>query len=117
MRLPDPTFPGRVSENFQATRKGLLALGPVVRTFTTTQVLNFPSISAQTQSELTIALKGAQVGDTVSVGSPAGLESGLSVTGYVSSLGVVTVRVVNSTSGSVNPASATWRVVVQGYGE
>ena len=116
MRLPDPTFPSRPTENFQAIRKGLLALGPVIRTLTATSTLNFPSISAQTQSELTVAVDGAQVGDAVSIGSPSGLESGLSVTGYVSSLGVVTVRVVNSTSGAVNPASATWRVVVQGYG-
>jgi len=116
MRLPDPTYPGRASENFQAIRKNFEALGPVIRTHTVTAVLDFASIAAQTQSELTVALGGAQVGDAVSVGSPSSLESGLSVTGYVSSLGVVTVRVVNSTAGAVNPASATWRVVVQGYG-
>lgn len=74
--------------------------------------LDFANTLAQTCSELTIAVTGATIGDSVLVGPPNGLEANLSVTGYVSATDVVTVRVCNPTVGAINPASATWRVIV-----
>lgn len=77
-----------------------------------TATLDFASIAAGAQGELTITVTGAATGDVVMLGPPAALDSGLSATGYVSAADTVKVRLVNSTSGSIDPASAAWRVAV-----
>lgn len=75
-------------------------------------VLDFPSVAAAGQAELTVDVDGAAVGDPVVVGAPAALEAGLVVGGRVSAADVVTVRVTNVTAAPIDPASATWKVAV-----
>jgi hypothetical protein len=79
---------------------------------TASATLDFGSIAAQDDLELTITVTGASVGDAVALGPPAALESGLAATGYVSAADTVTVRLVNGTAGAIDPASATWKVLV-----
>lgn len=77
-----------------------------------TATLDFPSIAAAGQAELTVPVSGAVVGDAVVVGAPAALNNGLIVNGRVTAAGVVTVRVSNITAAAIDPASASWRVAV-----
>ena len=74
--------------------------------------LDFPSIAADDEDELTISVTGASVGDAVSLGAPAAIEAGLVWVGYVSAADTVTVRVRNTTAGAIDPASATWKASV-----
>lgn len=70
--------------------------------------LNFPSVAAAGQQELTITVTGAAVGDAVVLAPPAAPEAGLVWTGRVSAANTVTVRASNITAGAVDPAAATW---------
>ena len=74
--------------------------------------LDFGSIAADDEEELTITVTGANVGDSVSLGAPAAIESGLVWVGFVSAADTVTVRVRNTTAGAIDPASATWKASV-----
>jgi len=82
---------------------------------TDTATLDFPSISSNAQESLTMTVTGAAVGDTVMLGPPATIEAELSWSGFVSAADTVTIRVNHSHGGSINPASATWRVTVIKY--
>lgn len=77
-----------------------------------TATLDFPSIPAAGQQELTITVTGAAVGESVALAPPAALEAGLQVTGYVSAANTVKVRLSNVTAAAIDPASATWRATV-----
>jgi len=79
---------------------------------TDTATLDFPSISSNHSEELTMTVTGAATGDIVMLGAPSAIESDLTWCGYVSAADTVTVRLHNSSGGSVNPASATWRATV-----
>jgi|11_taG_2_1085331.scaffolds.fasta_scaffold18295_2 hypothetical protein len=79
---------------------------------TDTATLDFPSISSNSSEELTITVTGAATGDVVILGAPSAIESGLTWCGYVSAADTVTVRLHNSSGGSVDPASATWKATV-----
>lgn len=79
---------------------------------TATATLDFPSIAAAGQQELTITVTGAAVGESVALAPPAALEAGLQVTGYVSAANTVKVRLSNVTGSAIDPASATWRATV-----
>jgi hypothetical protein len=74
--------------------------------------LDFPSIAAGATAELTITATGATAGDVVQMGPPAGLEAGLIANARVSATNTVTIRLLNSTAGAIDPASATWKVRV-----
>lgn len=78
-----------------------------------TATLDFPSIAANTTEELTITVTGAVVGSVVMLGPPSAIEAGLLWCGYVSAANTVTVRIHNQSGGAVNPASATWHVLVE----
>lgn len=79
---------------------------------TATATLDFPSIAAAGQQELTITVTGAAVGDCVVLGPPAALEAGVQATGYVSATNTVKIRLSNVTGSAVDPASATWRASI-----
>ena len=79
---------------------------------TSTATLDFPSIAGGTAAELTVSVTGAATGETVLLGPPAALETGLGATGIVTASNTVTVRLANNTAGAVDPASATWRATV-----
>lgn len=82
-------------------------------TISNTAVLDFPSTNAQISSDLTIALTGAVVGDSVLLGVPNGSVSpNTCYTSWVSATNVVTVRFNNYSSASVDPASGTFKVTI-----
>jgi hypothetical protein len=90
----------------------------VVPTYlTASATLDFPNIAAGACSaDLTFPLAGANAGDAVAPGWPAGLENGLSGTMRISAAGVISVRLCADTTGAVNPAAATFTAtVVRGF--
>jgi hypothetical protein len=104
----------------QISRKGQINAGSLTvgassklkKIITATAALNFPSIAANTTSDLTITVTGAAVGDSVSLGPPSAPESGITYTAFVSATNTVTVRASNVTTGAIDPASATFRATV-----
>ncbi|MEV4287356.1 capsid cement protein [Nonomuraea bangladeshensis] len=74
--------------------------------------LNFPSVAAAGQQELTVTVTGAAVGDAVVLAPPAAVDAGLVWAGRVSAANTVTVRVANITDAPIDPAAAAWGVQV-----
>lgn len=74
--------------------------------------LDFGSISAATQADLTITVTGAAVGDEVVMALPAAPAAGIVFNAFVSAANTVTVRASNISGSPVNPAAATYGVVV-----
>jgi hypothetical protein len=88
----------------------------IAKTLTTTASLNFSSTSAQSSADLTITVTGAADGDAVNLGIPnASVNNNSCYTAWVSAANTVTVRFNNYSSGSVDPASGTFRVSVMKY--
>lgn len=69
------------------------------------------SLGTLANSSTTIAVTSAVVGDTVTV-SPTMPSAGVIVMGDVTSSGTITIRAHNTTSGTIDPASATFNVKV-----
>jgi hypothetical protein len=84
----------------------------VLRILSAVATLDFPSVAAAGQQELTISVTGAAAGDPVHLGQPGGLEAGIVITARVTAADTVTVRASNITAGAINPASASYRAVV-----
>lgn len=101
---------GTISFNADANRQATVTnLGFL----TATKTHDFGSISHGDEEETTITVTGAAVGDAVFVGAPSAIEASLNWCAYVSAADTVTLRVQNvDSSGSIDPASATWRVTV-----
>ena len=74
--------------------------------------LNFGSISAAAQADLTITVTGAAAGDEVIMALPAAPAAGLVFNAFVSAANTVTIRASNITGSSVDPAAATYGVIV-----
>jgi hypothetical protein len=75
--------------------------------------LDFGSTNAQLSTDLTITVTGASDGDVVSLGVPnAAVNANTSYSAWVSASNTVTVRFNNYSSGTVNPASGTFKVFV-----
>lgn len=83
--------------------------------YSQTATLDFPSVPANSTTNLTISVPGAAVGDTVHLGPPATVLAGINYLGYVSATDTVQVRAVNVTTGPLDPASATFRATVIHY--
>jgi hypothetical protein len=79
---------------------------------TSTAVLAFTSILPGACGESTFSLPGANAGDSVAPGWPAGLEAGLMGMMRISSGNTVAVRVCNLSGTTVTPAAATFRATV-----
>lgn len=86
-------------------------LGGWTRTFTKTLTHDFGSINAQTQATQTVTVNGAQSGDAVLV-RPTTAVNGIILDGTVTAADTVTIRAVNYSSGSIDPASQAYRVIV-----
>lgn len=84
----------------------------ITKVYSSTATLDFGSIGSNSTAELTMTVTGASTGDSVFLGAPSTIESGLIFTAYVSATNTVTVRVHNTSGGSIDPASATWRATV-----
>ncbi|HEX6914403.1 MAG TPA: hypothetical protein VF145_04140 [Chitinophagaceae bacterium] len=89
----------------------------LAKTLTATATLDFPSTGIFSTSTLTVTVNGAVAGDVVVLGLPSGALPGNEGTymGYVSAANTVTIAFTNSTWGSINPASGTFRVTVLKY--
>lgn len=74
-----------------------------------TLTLDFGSIAAQADAELTGTVTGAKTGQPVVVSAPD-LEDDLVATAYVSATDTVTVRVTNPSAGAIDPASQSFYV-------
>jgi len=75
--------------------------------------LDFGSTNAQLSTDLTITVTGASDGDVVSLGVPnAAVNANTSYSAWVSAANTVTIRFNNYSSGTVNPASGTFKVFV-----
>lgn len=74
--------------------------------------LNFPSIATTASADLTITVTGAAVGDEVVMALPAAPTAGIVFNAFVSAANTVTIRASNITGGSIDPAAATYGVIV-----
>lgn len=77
-----------------------------------TATLDFPSCATLVGADLTIDVPGAVVGNPVAVGTPAAPAASTGYVAFVSAADVVTVRFLNSSAGTVNPASGSFTVTV-----
>jgi hypothetical protein len=84
----------------------------ITKVLTATATLNFPSISAVSQADLTITVTGAAVGDEVMMSLPAAPAAGLVFNAFVSAANTVTIRASNITASPVDAASASYGVIV-----
>jgi hypothetical protein len=74
--------------------------------------LNFGSIGAAAQADLTITVTGAAVGDEVIMALPAAPAAGIVFNAFVSAANTVTIRASNITAAPVDPDAATYGVIV-----
>jgi hypothetical protein len=119
--MANTTFSGPVrSENgFQvittnATTGAITTGATLTKLRTASATLDFPSISAVSQADLTITVTGAAVGDEVALALPAAPTAGIVFNAFVSATNTVTVRASNITASAVDPASASYSVLVFG---
>lgn len=84
----------------------------ITKVLTATASLNFPSISAASQADLTITVTGAAVGDEVIMSLPAAPAAGLVFNAFVSATNTVTVRASNISGSPVDAAAASFGVIV-----
>lgn len=84
----------------------------VTKVLSASASLNFPSISAAGQQDLTITVTGAATGDEVVMALPAAPTAGLIFNAFVSAANTVTVRASNITASPIDPAAATFGVIV-----
>jgi len=83
----------------------------ITKVLSATATLDFPSTIAGAVADLTIALTGAALGDTVSLGVPNGaMTATADFFGWVSAADTVTVRY--SPKATEDPASGTFRVTI-----
>lgn len=61
-----------------------------------------------------VTVTGARFGDFVRVAAPYTL-SGITVSAYVSAADTVTIRIQNESGGTLDLASGTWNIVVEGF--
>ena len=100
------------------TASGTVTVGsgtPIARVLSATATLDFPSIASNDTHTLTITVTGAVAGDSVFLGVPAALDAGLIFCASVTATNTVTVRMHNSSGGSTDPASATFRATVMQF--
>lgn len=81
------------------------------KTFYETLTHDFGSINAQTEATQTVTVTGVRVGDAVVV-RPTTAVNGIILDGTVSASDTVTVRAVNYSSGSIDPAEQVYRILV-----
>lgn len=110
--MAQTTFSGPViSTNGFIAGSGSTAITKIL---TGSASLNFPSISAASQADLTITVTGAAVNDEVVLGLPAAPTAGITFNAFVSAANTVTIRATNVTAAPVDPAAATYSVIVFG---
>jgi hypothetical protein len=88
----------------------------LAKTLTVTATLDFGSTAAQNNTDLTITLTGAAIGDIVELGTAnASVLANSSFTAFVSASNTITVRFNNYSTSTQDPASGTFRVAIIKY--
>lgn len=75
--------------------------------------IDFSSISGQTCATSTVTVTGANAGDPAYLQLPSGFSGDLNANVRISATDTATIKVCNPTSGSIDPASGTFGVIVQ----
>lgn len=88
---------------------------PLKRIISTLASLTFTNTAANTSQDQTVLLTGATLNDSVVLGAPAGIATGLGYMGFVAAAGTVTVRALNITAASLTPTGGTFRVTCVGF--
>jgi len=89
-----------------------LVSGRIIRTAAT---LDFGSTAAHRSTDLTVTVTGASVGDAVAIGLASAPNADSCFTGWVSAANTVTVRFNHYGSGTIDPGSATYNIIVTKY--
>ncbi|MAP54630.1 hypothetical protein [Altibacter sp.] len=84
----------------------------VFKGYTNTASLNFPTITANNASDLTITVPGADIGDVCNASPSGAIEAGLIWNSFVSAANTVTIRVSNVRSSTIDPVARSWKVNV-----
>ena len=106
-RLPSPPEPLREEvRELDEWRNELYRQFELIGTVTGTPGL----IGAGAVGTLAVTVTGCRTGkaQTVLVGAPSGIDTGLVWCGVISADNTVTIRIYNSTGGGITPASAEW---------
>jgi predicted RecA/RadA family phage recombinase len=74
--------------------------------------LNFPSIAAAAQADLTLTIAGAAINDNVALGLPAAPTAGIFFNAFVSAVNTVTIRASNITGAAIDPPALTYSVAI-----
>ncbi len=98
--------------NFLKARTPAGTLKTLILPLVGSATLDFPSTASGATSDLTIAVTGAAVNDTVALGPPATVAAGTGYFAWVSAADTVTVRFWNISGAPVDPASAVFTVRV-----
>ena len=108
------TFTGTDASTLNIGTGGTLGTNAFTNTLTGSATLDFGSVTGiGTSEDLPINVTNAALSDNVSLGIPnASIVPGGIYIAWVSSAGVVTVRVTNVVGGSINPASGLFKVLV-----
>lgn len=85
------------------------------RNHTTTASIGLAALLPQTGTTATILLGGTSVGDIVTIGFPSLASVALAWSGFVGTLGTVTLNAFNMSSGTVTPPAGIYRIDVTGY--
>lgn len=110
-KVPDAISPYGWLKTGSSTWTPFGATG-IASALTVTANLNFPSISANSGSELTATVTGASVGDNVTANPSTSIEAGLLWNAYVSAANTVTLRVINYTGSPIDPVAKDWKITV-----
>lgn len=112
----DPQNNASILAPYDETTKIRKRLGilerPTRGRFRNTVSIDFGSIAAGAVGTANVAVDGAVVGQLVALGPPDNVDAGLLWSGFVSSDGVVEIRLFNSTGGAIDPAAGDWKVSV-----
>lgn len=80
-------------------------------TYYATLTHDFGNINAQTQATQTATVTGARSGDVVIV-RPTTAVNGIIIDGTVTADNTVTIRAVNYSSGAIDPAEQSYKILV-----
>lgn len=109
--LPLAGYATEAAGNGVTTVNCLLSQGPA-GPFVATGAVDFGNAVAGAIVTGTITVTGAATGDAVALAPPSTIDAGLVWAGFVSAANTVTIRLLNTTGGAIDPASATWGCVV-----
>lgn len=110
--INNPTILAPYDESARLRKRVSILERPTRGRFRNTVSIDFGSIAAGGVGTASVAVDGAVVGQLVALGPPDNVDAGLLWSGYVSSDGVVEIRLFNSTGGPIDPAAGDWKVSV-----